>query len=232
MAVVAYAVVHGSDKIVTPCQTACECLELIKLLEAQAERVVRILDPSGAEMKLGEIEKLQRKEVERKYVVALEAPPSKQLLADSGKQSAIRSALLAATLLALAVLGLSINAISRHGGEHGGPSQIAEEKEPERQNAPPASPQSGKDSQTAGAPTVPQPSREASAGSEATRARTYRIVSGDTLVGIARKIYHDPRRWRDIAAANPGLDPNRLHRGAAILLPDSAKLAMPKQKGG
>ncbi|MEK4035939.1 hypothetical protein WOA01_24440 [Methylocystis sp. IM2] len=60
MAVVAYAVVHGSDKILTQRQTASGCLETVKLLEAQAEPDIHILDADGAEMSLGQIEELQK----------------------------------------------------------------------------------------------------------------------------------------------------------------------------
>ena len=48
---------------------------------------------------------------------------------------------------------------------------------------------------------------------------TYTIMVGDTLHGIAFKIYRDGSRWRDIAKANPGLDPRRLYSGQVIKLP-------------
>lgn len=47
----------------------------------------------------------------------------------------------------------------------------------------------------------------------------YTIVAGDSLRGIAAKHYHNAHRWRDIAAANPGLDPRRLRPGTVIKLP-------------
>jgi sulfite exporter TauE/SafE/copper chaperone CopZ len=50
-------------------------------------------------------------------------------------------------------------------------------------------------------------------------AAVYRIVAGDTLRGIASKLYRDPRRWKDIQAANPGLDPRRLRPGTTIVTP-------------
>ena len=37
-------------------------------------------------------------------------------------------------------------------------------------------------------------------------ASSYTIASGDTFRGVATKLFHDTRRWRDIAAVNPGLD--------------------------
>jgi nucleoid-associated protein YgaU len=45
-------------------------------------------------------------------------------------------------------------------------------------------------------------------------------MTGDALRGIAAKFYHDENRWRYIAAANPGLDPRRLHPGQVIKLPE------------
>ena len=50
-------------------------------------------------------------------------------------------------------------------------------------------------------------------------ASSYNIVSGDTLRGVAVKLFHDARRWRAIAAVNPGLDARRLHPGQVIKLP-------------
>jgi sulfite exporter TauE/SafE/copper chaperone CopZ len=50
-------------------------------------------------------------------------------------------------------------------------------------------------------------------------AAVYRIVAGDTLRGVAEKLYRDPRRWTDIQAANPGLDPRRLRPGTMIVTP-------------
>lgn len=50
-------------------------------------------------------------------------------------------------------------------------------------------------------------------------ARTYTIAPGDTLARIAAARLGDASRWRDIAAANPGLDPRRLRPGRTIDLP-------------
>jgi sulfite exporter TauE/SafE/copper chaperone CopZ len=49
--------------------------------------------------------------------------------------------------------------------------------------------------------------------------RTYVVAPGDTLARIAAKQLGDARRWRDIVAANPGLDPRRLRPGQTIGLP-------------
>ncbi len=53
----------------------------------------------------------------------------------------------------------------------------------------------------------------------AAAAESYTIVAGDTLAGVSKKLYRHAGRWRDIAAANPGLDVRRLHPGQIIKLP-------------
>ena len=49
--------------------------------------------------------------------------------------------------------------------------------------------------------------------------RTYTIRRGDTLWSIANREYGNGQRWRDIAQANPSIDPQRLAIGQEILLP-------------
>ncbi len=51
------------------------------------------------------------------------------------------------------------------------------------------------------------------------RANSYNIVAGDTLRGIAVRLYRDVGYWRGIADANPGVNPRRLHVGQVIKLP-------------
>jgi sulfite exporter TauE/SafE/copper chaperone CopZ len=75
-------------------------------------------------------------------------------------------------------------------------------------------------------PEVPQPVVAAPAAPEppnAARPETYSIVAGDTLSGIATKLYGNPRDWRLILKANPGLDPRRLRPGRLIHLPRPAQ---------
>lgn len=48
---------------------------------------------------------------------------------------------------------------------------------------------------------------------------TYSVVRGDTLLSLARRFYGNPSAWREIAAANPGVDPNRLLVGQTLVLP-------------
>jgi len=49
---------------------------------------------------------------------------------------------------------------------------------------------------------------------------TYVIKKGDTFIKIAREVYGDAGRMKDIAAANPSLDPRKLRIGQTIILPD------------
>jgi len=49
--------------------------------------------------------------------------------------------------------------------------------------------------------------------------RTYTIAKGDTLWSIAKRQYGDGQRWKDIAEANPGINPNKLRVGQQITLP-------------
>jgi nucleoid-associated protein YgaU len=48
---------------------------------------------------------------------------------------------------------------------------------------------------------------------------SYVIQKGDTLWSIAKRTYGDGKRWADIQAANPGLDPKKLPVGQQIVLP-------------
>ena len=50
---------------------------------------------------------------------------------------------------------------------------------------------------------------------------TYTVKKGDTFIKIAREVYGDPSRMKDIAAANPGVDPRKLKVGQTIILPDA-----------
>lgn len=45
------------------------------------------------------------------------------------------------------------------------------------------------------------------------------VRRGDTLSRIAAEAYRDPREWRHIANANPGIDPRRLVPGTELILP-------------
>jgi len=53
----------------------------------------------------------------------------------------------------------------------------------------------------------------------ATSSRACIVQKGDTLRSIARRELGDERRWKEIASANPGLDPARLAIGMRLKLP-------------
>ncbi len=64
-------------------------------------------------------------------------------------------------------------------------------------------------------PITPAPAAPVAGG-------TYVIKKGDTFIKIAREVYGDPSRMKDIAAANSGVDPRKLKIGQTIILPDVA----------
>jgi len=72
------------------------------------------------------------------------------------------------------------------------------------------------------AETAASPPKEAAVAKAAPNER-YTIVKGDTLRSIALKVYHDASRWREIAAANPGVDARRLRAGQVLRLLVGAK---------
>ncbi len=53
----------------------------------------------------------------------------------------------------------------------------------------------------------------------ASGARTVQVASGDSLWRIAERELGDGNRFREIAALNPGVDPNRLAAGTRLVLP-------------
>ncbi len=61
----------------------------------------------------------------------------------------------------------------------------------------------------------------AAAASEAA-VRTYKVVSGDTLNGIARKLYRNSSQWPKILEANKGTleDPAKLKPGMILVIPE------------
>ena len=52
--------------------------------------------------------------------------------------------------------------------------------------------------------------------------RTYKVVSGDTLNGIARKLYQNSSQWPKILEANKGIleDPTKLKPGMVLVIPE------------
>lgn len=49
--------------------------------------------------------------------------------------------------------------------------------------------------------------------------KNYTIKKGDTFFSIARAVYNDPKRAKDIQAANPTVDPSKMPVGTVIKLP-------------
>ncbi len=48
---------------------------------------------------------------------------------------------------------------------------------------------------------------------------THTIAKGDTLWSLAERYLGSGKRWKEIVAANPGLDPQKLHVGQTIVIP-------------
>lgn len=51
--------------------------------------------------------------------------------------------------------------------------------------------------------------------------KKYVVVAGDTLSAIAKKVYGDPDRWKEIFEANKDTvkDPNAIRVGQELLIP-------------
>lgn len=64
-----------------------------------------------------------------------------------------------------------------------------------------------------------EPARPSAETSPPALTESYTIVAGNSLRGIAARLYGDARQWRSIAKANPGLDLRRLRPGKVIKLP-------------
>jgi len=58
-----------------------------------------------------------------------------------------------------------------------------------------------------------------------TAGRTYVVQAGDTVSEISERELGTYKRWREIVAANPGLDPARLKVGQKLALPDGVVAA-------
>jgi LysM repeat protein len=81
-------------------------------------------------------------------------------------------------------------------------------------------------------PTPAKSGRASSAGSSTPKKaekplasnRACVVQKGDTLRSIARRELGDERRWKEIASANPGVDPKKLAIGARLKLPKGEEL--------
>jgi nucleoid-associated protein YgaU len=68
-------------------------------------------------------------------------------------------------------------------------------------------------------PTAPVADVGAASGANRSAARSYTVQKGDTLIKIARTQYGDEHKWKQIAAANPGVNANSIKVGQKINLP-------------
>ena len=71
--------------------------------------------------------------------------------------------------------------------------------------------------QSGGSSTAPSPAPAQSA------ARTYTVVSGDTLSKIAKSMYGDANKWRKIYEANTDIikNPDLIHPGQVLKIPEA-----------
>jgi uncharacterized protein len=68
-------------------------------------------------------------------------------------------------------------------------------------------------------PVAPEPPAPCARCREKKPPQTYIVQKGDSLARIAKNLYGDPARAKDIAAANPDMRPSRLKPGATLILP-------------
>jgi nucleoid-associated protein YgaU len=69
---------------------------------------------------------------------------------------------------------------------------------------------------------APEPQPIANLPEAVPAGRTYVVKGGDTLSEIAQRELGSARRWQEIVALNPGLDPARLRAGKELRLPGGA----------
>ncbi|HEX6882135.1 MAG TPA: LysM domain-containing protein [Planctomycetota bacterium] len=92
----------------------------------------------------------------------------------------------------------------------------------------------GAGSGTSSASGNPVPATASTAGAEPKAAvreaaapakggKTWKVGPGESLWRIAEKALGDGKRWREIAALNPKVNPDRLSAGTLLVLPDAAK---------
>jgi hypothetical protein len=70
---------------------------------------------------------------------------------------------------------------------------------------------------------VPCATHSAQSPPPSAAAQTYIVKSGDTLRAIAKRLYGDQKRWRDIVALNPSLNARKLRQGQRINVPAAAQ---------
>jgi LysM repeat protein len=72
------------------------------------------------------------------------------------------------------------------------------------------------------APSVSADAAEADASFYGQTGGSYTVQRGDTLGKIAKRILGSSKRWREIARANPSINPNRLRVGDKLVIPGAA----------
>ena len=91
------------------------------------------------------------------------------------------------------------------------PKTKAAAKAPETKK--PAEPEKPKD------PPAPPPAPVPAKTSPAEDFILHKVAAGETLASIAKYYSGKTAAWREIAAANPGLDPSRLKEGQTLKIP-------------
>ena len=73
-----------------------------------------------------------------------------------------------------------------------------------------------------GSSTTAPAASPASASAVATADRTYTVVEGDTLSGIAKRLYGEASRWKRIYDANRDVidDPDLIYPGQNLKIPE------------
>ncbi|KAF2990136.1 LysM peptidoglycan-binding domain-containing protein [Methylocystis sp. MJC1] len=231
--VVAYVVVHGVDQVRNLCGTASDCLELVKTLQARAEAPIEVLDGSGAKLRVRDLEALHKDEVEKGPPTRAGLPVTKTRRRRSLSPGGERGRIAAGLLIATAIVAI-IAVTGRHYWAPVVPERGVKEalQDVSREGAAGA-PAPGREPEAAGGSSTAEVAKDKSAsgsaqermGSGEAAPSSYTVVANDTLRGIAKKLFHDPGRWRDIARANPNLNPDRLRPGQVIALPEAPKLA-------
>lgn len=74
-------------------------------------------------------------------------------------------------------------------------------------------------SKTTKAPTTVAKASKTGSATAAAGGKTYTVQTGDSMWKIASKTLGNGARWKEIAAVNPGVDPNKIKVGQKINLP-------------
>ena len=77
--------------------------------------------------------------------------------------------------------------------------------------------------QSGSSSTAPSPAASTSSMGASTSARTYTVVSGDSLSKIAKREYGDATKWHAIFEANRDKikDPDLIHPGQVLTIPSA-----------